>query len=172
VDSRGAAGPEPDFRPLDPRNIQLDRIVSLIFAGVVFIGTMVGMLIWAVARWEIDILWIAIAIGAFAICAMLSVLAIVWPPIEYRHTQYRLSDQGLEIHRGVYWRHRISVPIARLQHADVSQGPFQRYFELGKLTVHTAGTQNASVELNGLTFETAVLLRDQLLAERKAIDVL
>ena len=63
------------------------------------------------------------------------------------------------------------MPLARVQHTDVSQGPFQRQFELGTVTVHTAGTQNASVALSGLTHSVALQLRDQLIAQRDSKDV-
>ncbi len=65
----------------------------------------------------------------------------------------------------------ISVPLARLQHADISQGPLQRQWGLAKLIVYTAGTQHASVELEGLAYETAIKLRDHLLHQQGTGDV-
>jgi membrane protein YdbS with pleckstrin-like domain len=86
-----------------------------------------------------------------------------WPPVRYRHTSYRISDQGIRIRRGVVWRVAISVPRSRVQHTDVAQGPVERAFGLATLVVYTAGTQHASVPLSGLKRETALDIRDHLI---------
>ncbi len=73
-----------------------------------------------------------------------------WPPRAYRHTSYRIDEQGIEIRKGVYWRVVINVPRSRVQHIDVSQGPIERRYGLGTLVIYTAGTDHAKVELDGL----------------------
>jgi membrane protein YdbS with pleckstrin-like domain len=50
-----------------------------------------------------------------------------------------------------------------VQHTDVSQGPLQRRYGLATLTVHTAGTENAQVQLPGLPHDVALSIRDHLL---------
>ena len=77
-------------------------------------------------------------------------LAQCWPAIDYSHTSYRVDDEGIEIRRGVWWRTVTNVPRSRVQHTDVSQGPFERNHGLGTLVVYTAGTDHAKVELGGL----------------------
>ena len=118
--------------------------------------------------------WLAITgvlLGWLTLIGLLVFGAHFWPAIKYRNTSWRLSEVGVEIHRGVWWKHRIAIPVARLQHVDVSQGPVQRMFGLGTLTVHTAGTKNSSVVLDGLEHDTAMNLRDQLIAQKEALDV-
>ncbi|MEM7477973.1 MAG: PH domain-containing protein [Planctomycetota bacterium] len=118
--------------------------------------------------------WIAVCCvvsGWLALIAMFVFLAHFWPPIRYRHARWRLSDVGVEIRRGVFWKHRIAIPIARVQHVDVSQGPIQRLFGLGTLTVHTAGTKNSAIVLEGLEHEKAMKLRDELIAQKETLDV-
>ena len=66
---------------------------------------------------------------------------------------------------------QITVPLGRVQHADVSQGPIQRSFGLGTLIIHTAGTQNSSVVLSGLSQTTAIELRDQIISQKRGNDV-
>lgn len=94
-----------------------------------------------------------------------------WPPIAFRHARWRLSESGMEIRRGVLWRHWISIPTARVQHVDVSQGPIQRMFDLATLTIHTAGTSNATVELDGLEYSRATEVRDRLIEQKELLDV-
>jgi uncharacterized protein len=86
-----------------------------------------------------------------------------WPAIEYRHTSYRVDDDGIEIRRGVYWRVVVNVPRSRVQHTDVSQGPLERRYGLGTLVIYTAGTDHAKVELAGLEHATALRIREHLL---------
>ena len=162
--------PESSFHSLDPRNIKLQTYINLIVTVVLFVGWLIGLLgtfVTAGLTWP----FFAVAGAGVVLVPLLICYSFFWPRISYRNTKWRLGKKGLEIHRGVIWKMRISVPTARVQHADVMQGPFQRPFDLGTLTVHTAGTSNASVELEGLQHGVALQLRDQIVSQRKAIDV-
>jgi membrane protein YdbS with pleckstrin-like domain len=88
-----------------------------------------------------------------------------WQAIDYRHTWYRVNEQGLEIRRGVFWRVVINVPRSRVQHTDVSQGPLERRYGLGTLVVYTAGTDHARVTLSGLDHGVALSIREHLMPE-------
>ena len=164
------AEPVTTFERIDRRSIALGRISSLIFAIVISIGILIGLLAMLVSSGLGTLLGVTTGVGAIVI-VLLFASAFAWPVWEYNCTSWRLNETGLEIHHGVFWQHRISVPVARVQHADVSQGPLQRRFELGKLTVHTAGTQNASVELNGIAHDVAVDLRNRIVSQRRSSDV-
>ena len=158
------------FRQVDRRYVTLNRITGGIFALLVSIAMAVAVIFYLLAR-QAD--WIGWTVAAFAVATALGllILAIVWPAWSYSRLRWRIGEVGLEIHRGVLWRHQISIPVARVQHADVSQGPLQRQFGLGTLIVHTAGTQNSSVELDGLAHGLAVELRDQIVKQKEATDV-
>lgn len=164
------AEPGTPFEQIDSRSITLGRISRLIFAVVVACGIVVGLLILWLTN-GLDVTFGITAAAGLCLVLLLFVGAFIWPVWEYKCTSWRLNEIGLEIHYGVFWQHRISVPVARVQHADVSQGPLQRRFELGKLTVHTAGTQNASVELNGIAHSVAVELRNKIVSQRRSSDV-
>jgi uncharacterized protein len=86
-----------------------------------------------------------------------------WPAVEYRYASYRLGGRALEVRRGVLWRSVIDVPRSRIQHSDVSQGPIERHYGLGTLSVYTAGTRYALVRLHGLAHERALAIREHLL---------
>ncbi len=102
--------------------------------------------------------------------AVFAVVLLVWagliyPGFAYRHASWRLSELGLDIRRGVWWRHRIVVPRSRIQHSDIEQGPLQRGFGIATLIIHTAGTKNSSIRLEGLAVKTAETVRDTLVSE-------
>ena len=94
---------------------------------------------------------------------LLAVWSQTWPALRYRHTAYSVSDDAIRIRSGVIWRAVHTVPRSRVQHTDVSQGPVQRAFDLATLTIYTAGTQYASVSLDGLTHPLALAVRDHLI---------
>ncbi len=159
-----------DFNRIDVRQITVSRIVGLILAAIVALGFIVGLAI-AYFVSGLGLVWYCVAAGGFLFTTLLFWLGYFWPAYEHEHYRWRLNETGLEIRRGVVWRHQISIPVARVQHADVSQGPLQRSYGLGKLTIHTAGTENASIELEGIAHEKAIEIRDQIVNQRKAGDV-
>ena len=154
-----------EFQPLDAKNIQVEMISSLIGATVVTVGLLVGTVI---AWWNFGFGWIfwTVLASCLVLIVAMYVMSFWWPRLEFRHTHYRIDEQGLDIRRGVLWRHQVTVPLGRVQHADVSQGPLQRSFGVGTLTVHTAGTQNSSVGLEGLEHGLALQLRDLIVHQR------
>jgi membrane protein YdbS with pleckstrin-like domain len=159
-----------DFQSFDLRSVPVDRIVGFIVSAVLISGATVGLcfLFFAVG---LGVLFCSVLAGAIVIALILLYLAAFWPAIEHRNRAWRLTDVGLEFRHGVWWKHQQAIPWARVQHADVSQGPLQRMYGIGTLTVHTAGTKDSSVNLEGLAHETAVQLRDEVIRQRKSSDV-
>jgi membrane protein YdbS with pleckstrin-like domain len=86
------------------------------------------------------------------------------PRLRYRFWRWQVVGDALHVERGIVNRVRTLVPLRRVQHLDVSQNLLEREHELGKLIVHTAGTQNHTVTLPGLRHDEAVALRDRLKA--------
>jgi membrane protein YdbS with pleckstrin-like domain len=166
MDTRATPPPIADGvdRPLDPRSIELQQTIGWIVTGSVSFGLLIGVVLvlllaplpgWATAP------LVLLCVAAILALAWLSHR---WPAIEHRHASYKVDERGIEIRRGVVWRRVINVPRSRLQHTDVSQGPFERSHGLGTLVIHTAGTDHARVELHGLDHATALRIRDHLLA--------
>ena len=148
------------MRQLDPNTMRVERTASWIFTAVVGVFLLIQLIVNLFGGpWRIAIgLALTIGVGGF-----LAWLSHRWPEISYRHTFYRVDPQGIEIRRGVVWRHRINIPKSRVQHTDVSQGPLQRTYALGTLVIYTAGTDHAKVALPGLSHARALRIRDHLL---------
>jgi membrane protein YdbS with pleckstrin-like domain len=148
---------------LDPRSITPGRIGGWIFTAIVAIWGGGGALTALVLSGAPLVSWLATGAIAAAIVLALALASHFGPLLVWRSTRLRVDDAGLEIERGVHWRHRISVARARIQHTDVTQGPLQRRFGIGTLVVYTAGTEHAAITISGLAHETALALRDTLL---------
>jgi uncharacterized protein len=150
-------------RRLDPRVIDLERTVGWIVTAVVSFGMFLASVstviaatwaIWATAG--VAIVWLALTVA-------LGWWMQVWPAIYYRHASYIVDANGIEIRRGVVWRTVTNVPRTRVQHTDVSQGPFERRYGVASLVIHTAGTEDSVVTQHGLAHQTALAIRDHLL---------
>ncbi len=146
---------------VDPASILIDRIGGMIFFLIVGGGLFFGMtLFWILGKLP-SWLYLPLLLPLVG----LTFLSWQWPVMRYRHIRYRVDARGFQIWRGVLWRKVISIPTTRVQHTDVTQGPIQRYWDLATLTVHTAGTEGASISLSGLRLEVAKRLRDHLLPD-------
>ncbi len=148
---------------LDPRVIPLQQISGSIFIGAIAFGSLVFLAIRILT--ERTPFWLfLLQMGVWLALVLLGLWhAVSWPKRTYRHTSYRVDDQGIEIRRGVFWRVVINVPRSRVQHIDVSQGPIERRYGLGTLIIYTAGTDHAKVELEGLEHGRALGIREHLL---------
>lgn len=150
-------------RSLDPRSVTVSRMGGAIGFGITFLGTTVALIVLLLVAGFPS----AVRLGMFAAWLLLNGFlgwhAWFWPAISYRYTAWKLDDRGMRIRRGVLWRSETSVPKSRVQHTDVSQGPIQRSFGIATLTIHTAGTQSASVPLAGVSHEDALAIRDHLI---------
>lgn len=159
---RSSAVADSELKELDPNVIPAARISGLIVTALLGAAGLVGCGMAWIQGWLPQWGLLLLSAGALAILGLLVWLSLAWPKIEYRHTRYQVGDLGIEIRKGVLWRRIINVPRSRIQHTDVSQGPIQRRFGIATLTVHTAGTADASVELAGLGHATARAIRDYL----------
>jgi uncharacterized protein len=146
-----------------PQSVRLGQIGGAIFTAIVSLGLLIaGLALWLTAempRWA----GLLILPAWLGVTGFLSWVAYAWPRRNHRHTFYVLDADGLEIRAGVWWRQVTNIPRSRVQHIDVSQGPLERSFGLGRLIVYTAGTEHSRVELPGLDHATALRLRDHLL---------
>ena len=148
--------------PVDPRTVRVARIIGF---SVVLAISMAPLILFTIG-WGVGGIPGPVYLGILGVWLLLLasflLLAYRWPAARHRNLRYLVEEDGLRIRRGVFWRKVIWIPITRVQHTDVSQGPVQRKFGLGTLTVHTAGTAGASISLAGLEHGIASRLSDHL----------
>ncbi len=80
-----------------------------------------------------------------------------------------IEGDGVIVYKGVWWRTEIMVPISRLQHIDLDQGPLDRRWSMARLTLHTAGTHDRGTRIYGLPVEQAHALRNVLLPRQPLV---
>ena len=90
--------------------------------------------------------------------ALLILFWVVITPLRYIRWSYALSDDYLDIARGIVWRKRFVIPFIRVQNTDTRHGPLLRMMGLASGTISTAA---GSMEIPGLPAAEAETLRDQ-----------
>ncbi len=108
--------------------------------------------------------------GGLALLVLYKLGTDAFARASYRRYSYRVDESGLEIRRGVLWHSVINIPRSRVQHTDVSRGPLERFFGIASLSIHTAGTSNATVLLPGLEARRALWIRNHLLGSDEEYD--
>lgn len=142
---------------LDPKIKTVWRIdtaiwLLLIFACLViplYIGNSIAPI--EVVSHIIFGLWIAFAISII-------VGVFILPPIRYIRWKYIITQDFLEIKRGIFWRKHFVIPFIRVQNTDTKQGPVMRACGLASVTVATAAGNH---EIPGLRLDVADKFRDR-----------
>lgn len=97
------------------------------------------------------------------LAGLLAVLGILIAPRRiYRRLGYHVGDGLLRAVRGWIVHIDTIVPFVRVQHIDVTRGPLDKMFGTASLVVHTAGTHNSIITVNGLAPDKANSIRDTI----------
>jgi membrane protein YdbS with pleckstrin-like domain len=130
-----------------------------------------------VLRVRLAMTWLPLVFGAIALESLLEdslfyglpstiaplialAVVILAPKRIYRHLRYGLSRDYLQVLRGWMFHSDTIVPLVRVQHLDVTRGPFDKFFGTATLVIHTAGTHNSIVTVPGLAPERAEEIRE------------
>lgn len=104
-----------------------------------------------------------------AVIALIGLSGIMVAPDRiYRRLGYAIDGRLLRTVRGWLFHTDTIVPFVRVQHIDVTRGPFDKMFGTATLVVHTAGTHNSIVTLPGLSPERAAEIREAIRSEIRA----
>lgn len=144
--------------PLDKGQLWVMRIRSgvfallLLLAGAAAEAALRDRLAFPRGTVFLPLLLLAIWIGGVA------------PVRRFRAWGYHMDGEELQVRHGVLVQVHTVVPLDRVEHLDIAQGPLERSFGVSRLIVHTAGTLHSQVQLPGLTRETAEAMRDEIRA--------
>ncbi len=100
-------------------------------------------------------IWITLTALLIALVVHL-ILIFVLPQVRWNRWRYDVSEDAVDLFRGIVMRTRTVVPINRIQHVDTKQGPIYRRFGLSSISISTAATTH---EIPALDDETAARVR-------------
>ncbi|MEM6474023.1 MAG: PH domain-containing protein [Planctomycetota bacterium] len=171
-EGRSEKRPEPFAFPADAQKLDIGHIKAERIACFILFGSISIAVICSVNFAALAIFWppgwgtLLFVVASLLILAVMTWFCISFPKLQYDRTRWRVTGEGFEIRSGVIWKSIHVIPHDRVQHTDVTQGPLQRRFGISTLTIHTAGTSNASVQLEGLAMAVAGQLRDHLISRQ------
>ena len=142
---------------LSPKIKVVWRINDAIWLTIVFLCYFIPFAIAAAVEPEP---WMFVTLAAIAAAYVVGLIVwlVVLPSIRFVRWRYELSEDYLDIAKGIVWRKRYIIPFIRVQNTDTRQGPILRAFGLASVTVATAAGEH---EIPGLAADVAEQLRDK-----------
>lgn len=129
-----------EYNKLDEKILiswRISRLISIIIIGVFF-----GVGLFFLTKANFFEPWKNYSfIGAGLIIAYMLAGLFIYPAIEYRQWGYIITDDRVEIRHGIFFVKNTIIPIVRIQHITVSQGPIIRKLGISVLNIHTASGQ-------------------------------
>lgn len=110
-------------------------------------------------NWRLEALP-GVIVGPVVLFGLVSIVFLA--PRRWRRWRYAFTETELHVARGWLTHVHVVVPVSRVQHIDVSQGPIERSAGVATLTLHTAGTENSLVVLPGISRQRAEEIRDAI----------
>ncbi|MDA0940819.1 MAG: PH domain-containing protein [Bacteroidetes bacterium] len=117
------------------------------------------ILIAAYVQQEEDAKYFAWAIGAGAVLTVLGAVLHFW------RFSFNVKEGKFHVHKGVFVREKINIPLERVQAVHVEQNLIQRVFGVCGLRVDTAGSSGSELRIHALKWDEAQALREMLTAE-------
>lgn len=144
---------------LDPKAATVWRIKgvisSLIFASLVFAYLILSSLIEfipAPPKWGFIIILLLVIVYAIYKIAVI-------PSLRLRYWRYEVTEEEIDLYRGIFIRTRTVIPMIRVQHVDTEEGPLFRHYKLATVNISTAATQH---EIPALSNDVADELRGKI----------
>lgn len=129
-----------EYNKLDEKILISWRISRLI--GIIIIGAILGVGLFLLTKADFFEPWRNYSfIGAGLIITYMLTGLFIYPAIEYRQWGYIITDDRVEIRHGIFFVKNTIIPIVRIQHITVSQGPIIRKLGISVLNIHTASGQ-------------------------------
>jgi membrane protein YdbS with pleckstrin-like domain len=150
-----------DWSHLDPAVKKLWRIEAAI-GGAVYFAFAAGSGFIVNAALE-DLPFHAGLLGA-AVGIVLFALSLYVAGKRYEFWRFFVGEDDLAVAHGIWWRTKIYVPRARIQHVDVSAGPIARALGLSVVSVFVSGHTGPVASIPGLRTHIAEDLRKVLLS--------
>ena len=100
-----------------------------------------------------------LGIGLLVLTAAIIVYLAVGPLVYYARYRYIITDDAIDIRKGIVILRHIVVPIERVHQVEVVRGPINNLFGLADLQVTTAGGQ---AEIEYLDNDVADSIADDL----------
>lgn len=148
------------LNPLERGQLHVLRVRAVVRSGILIAAALALALLGGAFIPPELFAWRWVLVGAVALLALW--MTAFAPQRHWRHWGYAFT--GSELHVAYGWLTKVHaiVPVSRVQHIDVMQGPVERAFGVARLVLFTAGTSLNVVPLPGISRATAEEIRDSI----------
>lgn len=145
------------FEKLDSR-FKKSQLISTVLFFTVMLMILFAAILYA-SQFHISVIWYVLACTLRLILFSVSIFYVFK---SYDYEGYALREKDILYQSGVLFRSTVIVPFNRVQHCEIQQGPIDRYFGLGNLLLYTAGGSSSDLIVNGLSYDTALILKETI----------
>jgi len=138
-----------EFKNVDKKAVKSWRTARVI-TFLIFLAIFIGVRIF-IKNWDETFVLVATIIQG-VILLLLALNAFLYPKIEYRQWKYNITEDKIEFYHGIFFVQHTIIPMLRIQHITVNQGPINKLYKIATVSISTAG---GVFGLVGLPKETA-----------------
>lgn len=123
------------MKRISPKAIKLWRIRECINAGIwALIAAAIG-----IAQVFLDFIpWWVFLVPLAAVIYILIVHAWIIPKLRYKYFRYKVLEDEIRIHSGIWFKMETAVPLYRVQNIDTTVGPIMRRMNLKGISLQTS----------------------------------
>lgn len=144
---------ENEFNPIEKK-----------YLNVIYINILSFLFTFIFAIFLVDITKI-IDIHSFSIWMYLAIILVFFvifsiKQIGFRRRKYLVRNKDISYKNGLFLMKTTTVPFNRIQHIEINQGPFSRFFDLAILSIFTAGNSSHDLKIRGIKISEAEKIKE------------
>lgn len=149
----------PNFKLLHQKYFKLMLVRRIVFS--IILATAVFVFYFTNKEKEIpDFVFFTSIIVVF----LFVVLYISLTKTIFSRKKYLVHGTYLSYKKGLLVSQMTVIPFSRIQHIEIDEGPFERYFKLSTLSIYTAGDSGKDLKISGLKKEKAQEIKELITA--------
>jgi len=150
---------EIEFRPLEKKYLIVKIIKDCLFWVLLIIAAI--LLPYFLPREAYLIVeYLPYAIIALVVFILITIIMDV---LGFKWKGYIVREKDIIYRSGLIFRSIVHIPFNRVQHCEVNQGVIDRYLDLAKIKVYTAGGNKSDLLIPGLPNQEAMNLKSFIL---------
>ncbi|SCA98131.1 Uncharacterized protein BWINRA5_01530 [Bacillus mycoides] len=154
---------DPLKNEIHPDMVKVWKVRAVIEEGIGILVILVYLFLMIKFDWWAWILYVMVGLTV----ALAPFSYFLFPKLRQRYYSYQLNEEELEIQHGLFVVQRVLVPMIRVQHVTIEQGPIMRKYGLAELHISTAATSHS---IPGLTMYEAEMLKTRIAELAKVSD--
>ncbi|TCZ80156.1 hypothetical protein E0485_04720 [Paenibacillus albiflavus] len=146
---------DPSMQRIDKKAYKAKRFGGLITLLIEVILNVILFILAIKFQWPVWIVPIAIAWTVLSIPFEI----YIFPLMHYETWRYQIHEEEIELKHGFIFRKHTTIPMVKIQHIDVSQGPILKRYGLATIKLSTAA---GSIEIPSLAEDIAEEMRKKI----------